>query len=319
MFFYDNVNELGVKKLHIEPTNRCNSRCPHCPRTNSISIKNSGIKELTLDLIKKINISRLTHVFMCGNYGDPILCDEIYDICDYFKDYDLNIDTNGSIRSSDWWGKLGKLFANTNSRVTFALDGLKDTNSIYRIGTDWDKIMDNVKSYISAGGNAGWQFLIFDHNKDQVEEARELSKSLGFKTFKLKRAIRRTNDTSIKFVNSGWASLENVYKKKKEVICRASKNNKTYKFYISCDGDVLPCCHWGGAYFPYKYKEIENCDFAKVVSDIDISLHTNSWENIVNAYQIKSKIMKEGWSNNDLPTCVTHCGTTKRDNNIVWL
>ena len=43
MFFYDNVNELGVKKLHIEPTNRCNSRCPHCPRTNSISIKNSGI------------------------------------------------------------------------------------------------------------------------------------------------------------------------------------------------------------------------------------------------------------------------------------
>ena len=44
MFFYDNVNELGVKKLHIEPTNRCNSRCPHCPRTNSVSIKNSGIK-----------------------------------------------------------------------------------------------------------------------------------------------------------------------------------------------------------------------------------------------------------------------------------
>ena len=82
-------------------------------------------------------------------------------------------------------------------------------------------------------------------------------KTKTMKTFKLKRAIQRTKDTSIKFVNYGWAAPENANKKKKEVTCRASKNNVVYKFYIACDGDVLPCCHWGGAYFPYKYKEIE--------------------------------------------------------------
>ena len=37
---------------------------------------------------------------------------------------------------------------------------IKDTNP-YRIRTDFDKIMENAKTYINAGGIAEWKYIIF--------------------------------------------------------------------------------------------------------------------------------------------------------------
>ena len=75
------------------------------------------------------------------------------------------MDTNASLRSKDVWHELGVITkSNNNSSVTFSIDGLQDTNHIYRIQTDWNKIMQNAKTYISAGGVAEWKYIIFKHN-----------------------------------------------------------------------------------------------------------------------------------------------------------
>jgi hypothetical protein len=44
---------------------------------------------------------------------------------------------------------------------------LEDTNHLYRENVEWKKIMENARAFISAGGTAHWDMLIFDHNKHQ--------------------------------------------------------------------------------------------------------------------------------------------------------
>ena len=72
----------------------------------------------------------------------------------------------------------------------FGIDGLEDTNHIYRQGTVFKQIIRNVKAFIQAGGRAQWDFIVFKHNEHQVEKAGELSKKLGFEIFSIKRSNR---------------------------------------------------------------------------------------------------------------------------------
>ena len=107
----------------------------------------------------------------------------------YFKN--VGVHTNGGGRTAEFWHNLGTISKNKGSTswdkgrsgITFSIDGLADTNEIYRRKVNWDKLMENVKAYIGAGGLAEWKMLVFDHNKHQVEEAKELSKKLGFVHF----------------------------------------------------------------------------------------------------------------------------------------
>jgi MoaA/NifB/PqqE/SkfB family radical SAM enzyme len=105
----------------------------------------------------------------------------------------LACNTNGSLRNPAWWSRLGAVMReeqNLGNYCTFSLDGLEDTNHLYRRNTNWKKIMENAQAFIDAGGIAHWDFIVFEHNEHQVDEARELAIKMGFKNFNVKRTTR---------------------------------------------------------------------------------------------------------------------------------
>ena len=63
----------------------------------------------------------------------------------------------------------------------FSIDGLKNTNELYRRKLEWEKLMRNASAFIEAGGVAYWDMLVFKHNEHQIEEVRQLAKNMGFK------------------------------------------------------------------------------------------------------------------------------------------
>lgn len=182
-----------VKRLHMETSNVCNASCPLCGRTTLFS-DNKNTTSLTLDKVKSTFddnfIRNLDAMYMCGNHGDPAAAPETIDIFTYFRrvnpNISMSIHSNGGLRSKKWWGELGSILSRGTDRCYFGIDGLRDTNHIYRVNTDFDKIMENVKSFIGGGGKANWDFLVFEHNEHQVEDARHLSKELGFVSFREK-------------------------------------------------------------------------------------------------------------------------------------
>jgi len=207
-----NFNELT--QMHIELTNACNAACPMCVRfynNSPLTRPDLEIGQITLEQFKKYFppeiIQRCSLILFCGVHGDPCVARDMYEICEYIDSVNPNIsvrvNTNGGMRRSIWWEKLGKLFSKhpwSSSNywsVTFSIDGLEDTNHIYRRNVDWKILMENAESFINAGGPAIWDFLIFKHNEHQIIEAKRFSEKMGFKEFVPKKALGVDNGTEL--------------------------------------------------------------------------------------------------------------------------
>ena len=67
--------------------------------------------------------------------------------------------------------------------VIFSVDGLSDTNHLYRQNVVWDNVERNMRVSFAAGGRARWDFIVFGHNEHQVDEAQRTSRELGCRTF----------------------------------------------------------------------------------------------------------------------------------------
>ena len=131
-------------------------------------------------------LRKLHRIDFCGNFGDPCIAKDFLEICEYLiKEHKIiiTVSTNGAMRNSSWWKKLGELFANSECHIDFHIDGLEDTNHLYRIGASWDKIMRNTDAFISGGGRANWIFILFKHNQHQLAEAQETARMMGFNSF----------------------------------------------------------------------------------------------------------------------------------------
>jgi sulfatase maturation enzyme AslB (radical SAM superfamily) len=158
-------------------------------------------------------LKRLNRVDFCGNFGDPCIARDFYKICEFLTlNYNITIkvSTNGSMRNPVWWRKLGALFAGTDSWLEFHVDGLRDTNHLYRIGANWDKIMANAQAFISGGARADWYYILFKHNQHQVGEAQETAREMGFDNFVVVETGRFPNDGTFRYMHpdGDWRDLE---------------------------------------------------------------------------------------------------------------
>ena len=185
-----------IKQVHLEVTEKCNAACPMCPRNISGGKESSFIinAELSLADCKKMFdpafIKQLNIMYMCGNYGDPMMAKDTLKIFKYFREHNskmkLRMNTNAGARPAKWWVELAKTIGK-RGRVVFSVDGLKDTNHLYRQHVKWNIVERSMKAYIGAGGIARWDYLVFKHNEHQVEEAKKLSQKLGFAGFQAKK------------------------------------------------------------------------------------------------------------------------------------
>jgi len=256
-----------IKRVHLELTERCQAECPMCPRTGNLLV---GKRELSLSDIEfifpKEFIKQLDAITLCGNFGEPILAKDFIEIIQYFrfnnKNLFLKIHSNAGARDIDFWEDLAYLIGDIGI-VIFGIDGLEDTNHIYRKNVQWDKVMQSAQSFIGAGGKAQWDYLVFEHNEHQVDEAKKLSKEMGFDSFELKfssrwkgyhkSGLKPTKLYSNEALNTVYSiqDIEKFYDS-----CSIKCNSAIIKsIYISAEGLVTPCC-WT-ALSLYDKKNIE--------------------------------------------------------------
>ena len=193
------INYKDITRLDLETSSLCNAECRSCGRRQDGGIKSQTFTEtyMTTEQVKewfsKDFIENLNMITMCGNYGDSMTNPDLIPILKHFRSINPNVrfqmHTNASGRDATFWRELGEIFSLNGSTLVFSVDGLEDTNWIYRKGTHWDKIVLAMETYISTGAKSQWEFLVFRHNEHQVEEARQLAKDMGITEFIAKRAM----------------------------------------------------------------------------------------------------------------------------------
>lgn len=189
----------SIQFVEMEITSRCNAECPGCPRTQILRgdyPSQLSVADVTLDDVKMMlpadNFKPLG-MKLCGNLGDPIMNPQCLEIAEYIlsRGFPLKLNTNGGVRTETFWSDLGKLSQRYKNKlnVIFAVDGLEDTNHIYRVNVKWPAVIRNMTTYTANGGRGEWHFIPFDHNFHQTEEARGLAERLKLK-FVLRKSIR---------------------------------------------------------------------------------------------------------------------------------
>ena len=236
----------NIKVLHVEPTDVCQAACALCARETDKHFR----KDLQhhLDMYKLMQafdadkILELDKMFMCGNYGDPAAGKYTLNIYREFrklnKDIVLGMNTNGGLQNALWWNELGRVFNQPQDYVVFSIDGLEDTNHIYRRNVDWRKLMTNVESYISAGGSAHWDMLVYEHNQHQVDACEKLAQDLGFTWFRAKISKRSIVNTNLQMPISWLLPMVEPG----PIKCHALHESSAY---IDSQGRLSPCCWLG--------------------------------------------------------------------------
>ena len=188
-----------VESIQLEISNHCNASCPQCPRNYyggktipTLPLKKWSFQEFK-DIIDFTDLDSLKQVYFCGTYGDPLSNSALVKMCSFIREVkpevQIGIHTNGALSNEKTFREL----ATIADFIAFGIDGLEDTNHIYRRNVNWQKLMTNVNAFIGNGGMAIWDFIVFDHNQHQVEQAKELSEALGFAKFNIKRTGRFFN------------------------------------------------------------------------------------------------------------------------------
>ena len=281
-----------ITTIHLEITSKCQVSCPMCLRNISGGAVNPQLPlvELSLEDIKHLFpvpfLKQLKRLYMCGNYGDPLVARDTLEIFQFIRETQpsihLSMFTNGSGRKTSWWKKLGAIV----NQVHFAIDGLEDTLPIYRRNANFQKIMESAKSYISGGGKAIWDYIVFRHNEHQVEEARKLAEDMAFDQFVVKKTGRFFSDQkkqvktsqpvlnkegkveylleppkSVQYQNQSLQKEEQLskeygsiynYLNQTKVQCRVSKEKS---LYVSAGGFVFPCCWIANQLYPWYFKK----------------------------------------------------------------
>jgi MoaA/NifB/PqqE/SkfB family radical SAM enzyme len=345
-----NFNEL--KSVHLEISTRCQASCPMCPRNYHGGQENPNLKLADwsyLDFVKVFDhdtLAQLEGIYFCGNFGDPIMNDDLIPMCRHIKENAphivVRVHTNGGARKASWWQELRDSLPE-NHVVLFALDGLKDTHHLYRIGTKYETVIKNAQSFIEAGGIAEWVFIKFKHNEHQVDEAERRSKELGFQRFAVKNTVRFIGENKFSVLDKEGNVLyyleppttSHVVLLDKSAIEKFRSEYKeadvncyvvsTKEIYIDAHRNLFPCCFLASAPYNNPQSQPIVADIRKEIVDQyyelveslggieQLDATKRSVKEIISDDRWQS-VWKEYWGEKMLITCARTCGTTKNIN-----
>jgi MoaA/NifB/PqqE/SkfB family radical SAM enzyme len=289
-------------------------------------------------------LQKLDLFYASGNYGDPAFAKDCLEIYKYVRkanpSIQQNIHTNGSLRNSEWWTEFAEIIK-PNGRIIFAVDGFKGKHELYRKNTDFDKIINNIKTVVSTGCAVKVNSLVFEHNQYDTELFEEYLRDLGvyevefrsttrfydMKSFPVydKNGVREYDllpATIPKYKVQSKFNLEKLLiKENRDILSENSVVNPkcmvNNEIYIDCRGNVFPCSYLGSDYVENGVEETSTINILRNISVRDSQQHLIRL-GLINLYSVDIENVKfwdnleQLWTgNNKCLTCVNICGNTK--------
>lgn len=189
--------------LKVEPTTRCNLRCPGCIAHGTDFPIEDG--DMPLELFKKLCDEMGEYLYKISLYitGEPLLNKQIYDMIEYAtkKRIGTVISTNFHVFNEE---KAEKMISAGLSHIIICIDGVSQKiYEKYRIGGKLDKVLKNIEILIRKKREMGSkqpfieiQAVRNEYNGEELPLIREMSVKMKADRFTIREDLRDYKDAT---------------------------------------------------------------------------------------------------------------------------
>lgn len=235
-----------LRKIQLEPVNRCNYRCALCRthRRDWVPRRRIALEEVR-QLLDPV-ADTLAVLTLYGTRGEPLLHPQLEDMVAYAKAHTrakTRISTNGSLVTET---RAHRLLDAGLDLIIFAVDGLtQQSYAAYREGGRLETVTANLRRLCAlkhAGGyrtRVVFQFIPMAANEHQVPHVADFAYDLGVDVVKLKYSTSVAHSDSHR---TGDLELAPEGKDRRRFDCPLGLDG----LYVDPNGYSYPCCYAEG-------------------------------------------------------------------------
>lgn len=253
-FGFQTLQKMFPSFISIEASNFCNLHCPECPVGIQKTLKTDRVTfNLTLyrKLIDELKPT-LQHIILYFQ-GEPFLHNQLAELINYA--HLSKIYTSTSTNAQFLTDKIAKeIVLSGLDKLIISVDGTtQEAYQSYRVGGNLQKALTGIEDVIrwkntlnSATPLIEIQFLVLKTNEHQIDDMRQLAKSLKVDrlTFKTAQLYDYENGNTLMTTKSKFSRYRKNSDGKYEIKNRQS--NRCWRLWsgavVNVKGDVLPCC-----------------------------------------------------------------------------
>lgn len=239
--------------LMVEPTNICNLKCPMCPSGNGDMSRSLG--KLDFENYKKLmdEVGEYVWQVQLWNQGEPFINKSFLDFVKYAKSKGAmtQTSTNGHFIRTDQ--EAEDLVKSGLDQLIFSMDGTnQETYEKYRVNGNYNLVLETLeriarvkKELNSKTPLVELQFIVFKHNKNEIDNIVEISKKFDLDRLSFKTAQVYSTEQAVLYLpdeeehrryNFDGQNLE--MKGEIQNWCKRLWLNST----VNWDGSMSPCC-----------------------------------------------------------------------------
>jgi len=256
LFFYFRRNDILPIKVRLEACTICQLRCKACSFQNS-NCPSLGRGYLKFSDFKKfIQKNKFIRKIELSNYGEIFLNPDLLKIIEYASVNNIALNAMNGVNFNSVTDEVLEALVKYRFRaIRVSIDGAsQEIYSQYRINGNFDTVISNIRKlnnyklkYHSEFPKLIWQFILMEHNENDVimakKMAEELKMKIDFKLTWVKGYIPKNTDMLRKETGIKYLSRE-------EYVKNDERNSFIYKLchslwdepQINWDGRLLGCC-----------------------------------------------------------------------------
>lgn len=267
-------NGIKPRRIRLEASSLCQLRCVSCPMPQKKNRRIIGYGYLKInDFQKLVDENPWIREIELSNYGEMFLNPDLLDIIKYayIKKITLTAHNGVNLNTADE-KVLEALVKYKFKALTCSIDGASnETYKVYRVGGDFDKVVENIKKinyykgkYSSKFPLLRWQFVIFGHNEHEIPEAIKMAKDLNMRfspKLSWDESFSPIQDKEFVKKHSGLdiVSRAEYYQEHKADYMKGACSQLWESPQINWDGKLLGCCHnWWGSFGDAFESELTN-------------------------------------------------------------
>ncbi|MBF0406259.1 MAG: radical SAM protein [Candidatus Riflebacteria bacterium] len=307
LFLDDRIFPTAIR---IDASTVCQLKCPLCPRTTGETSKTLGNGFLKFDDFRNlVDANPQIKMIEFGNFGEVFLNPEFSEILRYASENSIETSIDEGANLNDASNEVLEALIKYQTKVVrCAIDGASQSSyEKYRVGGRLVDVINNIKKinsfkekYSSDKPDLIFQFVLFDHNKHELEYARLLSKMLKMSFYIKLNFNSRTMQPSDKEIVRKYAGFSD----RKEYL---QKTGRHYQRVLCYDMWMSPQVNWDG--------RLIGCT-RNIWGDYSVNVFRDGLQNSLNSEKIlhnRRILMGKTPSTEDIP-CL-NCGNFKNMKN----